>query len=586
MGQKVKGNRELREDKDQQVFRKRIVHTYCVVLVIMIGMVLTNVFVNTNGKVDVGLEEFASITDALKWEDGKPLKAEEIDTYKLQNNEQVTVVYQLPNVLKKDETIVFRSKNTYVEVFLNQEKRYETEYRHAAFYNHSPGTRWNFVSIPKEKAGGKVEFKVKLAYDDGRSKVDRFYFGDRAAIVIHLIATKGVGIIFCLILFVMGLVYMCANAVLNRGRTEKDLSLYYLSVFAIISSIWALLETNVLQLFVNNLPLIQLMDNMLLILGTIPLFLYMEHTYRIFRFRVMRWFCVINMLYMSISTLSQMFGWYDYHQMLNAMMTNYGIVIITLMGCLMRQAFENRKSKKKDSKYWDYLMQQCGMFTLWGAITIDFLRYFRFDVMDRAKYTRAGLVIFIIFFGTGSIFRLSALVKQGRESELISKLAYYDGLTEVGNRTAYMENMERLEHKVDGGSCCIVMFDINNLKELNDSLGHQYGDRLIKEAAEIIKRSFGVVGEVYRIGGDEFTALIVNRNPIKSYRQALKAFNDCIEMANTDRGWDLPISIAHGIGYCETLTKENLRVSEQEADANMYKNKAEMKKLAAEAVFE
>lgn len=586
MGQKLKGNSELWEDKNQQVFRKRIAHMYCLILVVMIGMVLTNKILNRDLKVKFGLEEFASITDALKWEDGRPFKAEEIDTYKLEEGELVTIAYQLPNGLKKDETIVFRSKNTYVKVFLEEEKYYETEHKDAIFYNHSPGTRWNFVCIPKEKAGKKIEFRVKLSYDDGRSKVDKFYFGDRAAIVIHLIAKQGISIVFCFVLFIMGLVYMSANAVLNRGRAEKDLSLYYLASFAIISSMWALLETNTLQLFLNNLPLIQLMDNMLLTLGSVPLFLYMEHTYNIFRFRVIRWLCVINVLYMLIATVSQIFDWYDYHQMLNAMMTNYGIIILTLMGCLMKQAFENRKGKKKDSKYWDYLMQQCGMFTLWMGITIDYIRYLRFDVMDRAMYTRVGLVIFIIFFGTGSIFRLSALVKQGRESELISKLAYYDGLTEVGNRTAYMEHMERLVSKADGGSCCIVLFDINNLKQLNDSLGHQHGDRLIKEAAEIIKRSFGVVGEVYRIGGDEFTAVIVNRNPMKSYKHALKAFNDIINEANKGIGWEFPISIAHGIGYCKILTKENLRVSEQEADSNMYRNKTEMKKLAAQAVFE
>lgn len=54
-----------------------------------------------------------------------------------------------------------------------------------------------------------------------------------------------------------------------------------------------------------------------------------------------------------------------------------------------------------------------------------------------------------------------------------------------------------------------VSFDVNGLKIVNDSLGHLAGDEVIIAAADCISKTFGKVGTVYRVGGDEFVALVV-----------------------------------------------------------------------------
>lgn len=50
--------------------------------------------------------------------------------------------------------------------------------------------------------------------------------------------------------------------------------------------------------------------------------------------------------------------------------------------------------------------------------------------------------------------------------------------------------------------------DLNGLKQINDSLGHAAGDEMIKAAAECLRESFGAYGKIFRIGGDEFAAII------------------------------------------------------------------------------
>jgi len=54
----------------------------------------------------------------------------------------------------------------------------------------------------------------------------------------------------------------------------------------------------------------------------------------------------------------------------------------------------------------------------------------------------------------------------------------------------------------------IISFDLNELKECNDTMGHQSGDLYLKDAAKIIKDVFSNIGKCYRIGGDEFCVFI------------------------------------------------------------------------------
>ncbi len=87
--------------------------------------------------------------------------------------------------------------------------------------------------------------------------------------------------------------------------------------------------------------------------------------------------------------------------------------------------------------------------------------------------------------------------------------AYADILTGLGNRMAYEERVRQLERKIAEGTAAfsVVVLDINDLKRINDDHGHEEGDRIISEAAAIMRQAFPV-GSCYRIGGDEFAVLL------------------------------------------------------------------------------
>lgn len=105
-----------------------------------------------------------------------------------------------------------------------------------------------------------------------------------------------------------------------------------------------------------------------------------------------------------------------------------------------------------------------------------------------------------------SAFIVDDLSKQALMDEL-RVLSYTDSLTGLGNRHRYTQDIETIE-STPPNSIGIVFADINGLKDINDTYGHQRGDCLIKRVAYVLKDIFP--DKIYRIGGDEFVVICDN----------------------------------------------------------------------------
>lgn len=100
--------------------------------------------------------------------------------------------------------------------------------------------------------------------------------------------------------------------------------------------------------------------------------------------------------------------------------------------------------------------------------------------------------------------------KQHEELKTARALAYTDALTGAGSKLAYINLEEKIDSSIQNKAIdkfAIAIFDINDLKIINDKNGHEFGDQYIKNAYSIIK-TFFKNEDVYRIGGDEFIAYL------------------------------------------------------------------------------
>ncbi len=103
--------------------------------------------------------------------------------------------------------------------------------------------------------------------------------------------------------------------------------------------------------------------------------------------------------------------------------------------------------------------------------------------------------------------RVSRLLKASRAEVHVRELAYNDSLTGLPNRTMFIDQMNKLIRKVrpQAHMLAVLFLDLDRFKYVNDSLGHNVGDKLLKQVAERILSCVRSVDTVARLGGDEFT---------------------------------------------------------------------------------
>ena len=177
------------------------------------------------------------------------------------------------------------------------------------------------------------------------------------------------------------------------------------------------------------------------------------------------------------------------------------------------------------------------------------------------------LVVAILLFIMIGSFRKEALAaKMSKIAAEQSEMAHVDQMTGLKNRRAYSEMLERYSETVPEG-CKVVVFDLNGLKEMNDTRGHEAGDELIRAAAECIRTSFSGVDDIFRIGGDEFCLVTT-----MSSSQVAECLKKLDQVSSSWTGSHVNgVSISSGIG----TDREHAHIENifREADKNMYKQK-------------
>ena len=174
--------------------------------------------------------------------------------------------------------------------------------------------------------------------------------------------------------------------------------------------------------------------------------------------------------------------------------------------------------------------------------------------------------------------KLEKLLIQENESKkalnTATAAANTDPLTGVKSRHAYIEMTERIDRSISDGTAGqfgIIVFDINGLKHINDTLGHEEGDRFIREGCMTICRKF-THSPVYRIGGDEFVVLLEGSD--YEEREALLSEFDLDMERNHAQG---TVEISTGMEIYDRDRDTAFSEIFELADSKMYRRKKQLK---------
>jgi diguanylate cyclase (GGDEF)-like protein len=164
-----------------------------------------------------------------------------------------------------------------------------------------------------------------------------------------------------------------------------------------------------------------------------------------------------------------------------------------------------------------------------------------------------------------------AIYRAGRQASRSEHAARHDALTGLPNRVAFHN---AVQDAIGGDYCrpsCVLLMDLNRFKDVNDTLGHRYGDLLLKEIAGRLREHLGEDHEVARLGGDEFAVFAQSASPEASLRFG-QAVAECLHTSFELEEFIVDADASVGISlFPEDGT--DVEVLLQKADVAMYQAK-------------
>ncbi len=167
------------------------------------------------------------------------------------------------------------------------------------------------------------------------------------------------------------------------------------------------------------------------------------------------------------------------------------------------------------------------------------------------------------------------------EAEGMSRIAFEDSLTHVRSKAAYTRAVELIKEDIDAGRAefAVIMVDLNNLKYVNDTFGHESGDKYIVGGCGIISEVLDGV-PVYRTGGDEFVAVLQGEH----YGRCVALLKDLqarFAVSQDDASVEPWERYSAACGMAKYRRGESYEDVFARADHTMYRNKSKMKRRAS-----
>ena len=370
--------------------------------------------------------------------------------------------------------------------------------------------------------------------------------------------------VFGVVLFILSLLKVIINSEVRQ--------LCWISILYIFVSVWILAHYKIFQIWTNDLRLINSLEYFSLYIGSIPFMLFFKEfisgkIYKIISNILLSVLIVFNI----VATFMHFSDTVHYPAMLPIYHVIATISMIYLVVCFVLHKSEIRK----DTEISFFFSMAFVLF----IVLIEIIRYYIYSYFDVPMLSFSLIPIAIVFFVLSIVYRyivgiLNKLYKKEEQDSLLD-LAFTDQLTQVPNRTKCEEYMRTLSGKINE-SYTVINLDLNNLKYVNDTFGHHIGDEMIYAGAQIIKDVFSMYGQVGRMGGDEFIAIITITDKVE-IEKLLNEVKCNVEKYNSENKKEFTLSIAYGYAIKKKNSTESIWKIYEEADKVMYDCKKEQK---------
>lgn len=477
----------------------------------------------------------------------------------------------LPDYMVEGTVMQFYVTHATVEVRVDGELIYE--YGGQLYEeNRMLGYGFHFVDIPYGSAGKELEVTLCVSEKDAFSNLDVPVLDDGAHIMRNFMIDRREAAAVILFLVVFGAVFIMATIFFNFEGSDFY-RLLCLAFFALSIGIWNLCNYDIIILFTHNLRAKAIIEFSAIYGAPTFLFGYFnEEALKGDKLQKYAYYVLMGLqvLFVAMASILQCLRIVHFPQMLKYNHAIMGLMAIYLIIVLAR----NKWKYKENHNVLMVGMLIMVLFAAWDIVRYNMQLYLGgFDGGYFTNYTYVGIFIFVLTLIVDFMRRTSATLYTTARNETLEKMAYTDSLTGLLNRRRCEEIYDEIDK--NKSDYAVVALDLNDLKKVNDSLGHEAGDFYLREFSSVLTKAFADCGDVIRTGGDEF--LVVIKNPSKVNVQAkIDEMNQLIASLNRcHANWNM--STAYGICYGSEESVKTIREADRVADARMYEKKHEMK---------
>lgn len=474
----------------------------------------------------------------------------------------------LPNAFYKDDTLFIRTYEQNIRVLIND----TLVYQYGDFNNYSRlrslGITWHIIQIPKDFTNRNVDIYLMSPNDNFSGMVSEVLIGNRGDLILKIIRENVASLIIGGVILFLGIILIAIFLVL-KYRKANFLFIFNLGFFAVCSALWILTDNDIALVFINKPVLVLYLSLISLFLLPIPLLLFIIDVYRPKRVKLLKALIGCFHIFFIITCALQILDLVSYLKVLPF----YHLLLITSIIAVFFINIEELKAGNKsiEAFFLGYII--LGIFSLFDLFNFYFSELNGLSYKSSFQY--AILVLIFTLTGNGANILFDVYGQRAR-NKLYEMMAFTDVLTGLKNKASFEKELYELNSELNKiSNIAIIVFDLNNLKIINDTYGHNEGDRLLHIAAEMIEEHFNPLGRAFRVGGDEFTVIIFDKEK-KEIENAVCEFNKKI-VENNNRNDKLKISIAYGYGFYRKDEDLDLHSVFARADQEMYKCKCRQK---------
>ncbi len=433
-----------------------------------------------------------------------------------------------------------------------------------------------FIPIPPGKGGETLRLELDTSLDSTYSFHD-YYYGGVEDVTTFFLQTRRLPIIVGIFLMLFGILLFITLPVMV-GHMHHDPSVFFHG--------FLLTDLGLYFLFYNALPQFYRPEYVMLeckmeylCLYLVPLFL---HGTMVFGDRRERH--LIDYILLAVDILLPLTG-----LVLDltgvcciAEILTYSHIIVFLQGiyCFYYLVTTARRMYRENAMYFDdsafsALVILVGL-NLFAILTyIDLISWYvlppevKAGIVVKGSFLMVGAVLISVCLVLSYFFHRLAEVNEQENRENLEGLAFTDALTGLYNRTYCEQIMAKLTHQNEPG--CVVSLDLDRLKEVNDTKGHQVGDLFLRSFADALKGVFHDTGVVGRMGGDEFL-VIMDADHAPHVRSYLIAFERAMAFRNEASAL-FTLSASWGIANTQDDGNGDYHVTYMIADERMYQMK-------------